>query len=212
LYTRPRSMESVYYLIITVYLASNCLFHYIVCCFSDTLTPTEQTQEELIFDGNREVQSHYGEYCKKCFKKRTIRTHHCYVCNKCVINMDHHCPVVNNCVSSRNNKHFILFLLYLFTGSIYGKFYILPTDPSIIFPLYQQGVAVIEFYKLLYSLVEIAILLSAIVLVFQFYLISTGQRTSEFLLSIPKRIRMRNFINEYDMGFKNNWSAFFRFL
>lgn len=29
--------------------------------------------------------------CKKCLTPKPIRTHHCSVCNRCVLKMDHHC-------------------------------------------------------------------------------------------------------------------------
>lgn len=29
--------------------------------------------------------------CKKCIAPKAARTHHCSVCNKCILKMDHHC-------------------------------------------------------------------------------------------------------------------------
>eukprot|EP00931_Biecheleriopsis_adriatica_P069253 TRINITY_DN43111_c0_g1_i1.p1 TRINITY_DN43111_c0_g1~~TRINITY_DN43111_c0_g1_i1.p1 ORF type:complete len:322 (-),score=42.47 TRINITY_DN43111_c0_g1_i1:52-1017(-) len=53
-------------------------------------------------------------HCTKCKAPKPPRAHHCSTCRRCIMKMDHHCPWVNNCVGARNQKHFILFLVYVF--------------------------------------------------------------------------------------------------
>lgn len=56
--------------------------------------------------------------CNKCFLIRPDRSHHCSICNKCILKLDHHCPWVNNCIGFYNYKYFILMLFYVFTSCI----------------------------------------------------------------------------------------------
>lgn len=50
--------------------------------------------------------------CGICAVWKPPRAHHCRRCNRCVFRMDHHCLWIDNCVGYRNQKSFILFLLY----------------------------------------------------------------------------------------------------
>lgn len=60
--------------------------------------------------------------CKKCNSIKPPHSHHCSICKRCVARMDHHCPWVNNCVGFYTQKHFILFLLYVFNGSSHALY------------------------------------------------------------------------------------------
>ncbi len=73
-----------------------------------------------------EVSAHNDElFCKKCNKRRPIRTHHCKVCQRCILKMDHHCPWVANCVGYCNQKFFYQFLFYATLGDFIGFFCLL---------------------------------------------------------------------------------------
>ncbi|XP_013882961.1 probable palmitoyltransferase ZDHHC16 isoform X1 [Austrofundulus limnaeus] len=60
--------------------------------------------------------------CKKCVTPKPPRTHHCSICNICVLKMDHHCPWLNNCVGHFNHRYFFSFCLYMTLGCIYCSF------------------------------------------------------------------------------------------
>ncbi|GAB5370088.1 hypothetical protein AAMO2058_001461900 [Amorphochlora amoebiformis] len=57
-------------------------------------------------------------FCRKCHAFKPKLAHHCRICGRCISRMDHHCPWVNNCVGAANQKHFVLFLIYMFAASI----------------------------------------------------------------------------------------------
>ena len=54
----------------------------------------------------------------KCEMMRPPRTHHCSMCNRCVMRMDHHCPWVGNCVGLYNHKLFLNFTAHATIGCI----------------------------------------------------------------------------------------------
>ncbi|RXG73980.1 putative palmitoyltransferase ZDHHC16 [Armadillidium vulgare] len=55
--------------------------------------------------------------CKKCIAPKPPRTHHCSVCNRCVLKMDHHCPWLNNCVGHYNHRYFYMYMVYMILGT-----------------------------------------------------------------------------------------------
>lgn len=57
--------------------------------------------------------------CGRCDAYKPPRSHHCRICNRCIVRMDHHCPWMNNCVGANNQKHFMLFLFYTMVECTY---------------------------------------------------------------------------------------------
>ncbi|XP_036837386.1 palmitoyltransferase ZDHHC16A isoform X1 [Oncorhynchus mykiss] len=57
--------------------------------------------------------------CKKCIIPKPARTHHCGICNTCILKMDHHCPWLNNCVGHFNQRYFFCFCVSMTLGCVY---------------------------------------------------------------------------------------------
>ncbi|KPA78327.1 zinc finger domain-like protein [Leptomonas pyrrhocoris] len=57
-------------------------------------------------------------YCRHCRRLKAPREHHCAICNECVAKMDHHCPWINNCVDVENQRYFLLFIAWLWLGTL----------------------------------------------------------------------------------------------
>jgi hypothetical protein len=48
--------------------------------------------EDNLFQGTLIPEA--ASICKKCIAPKPPRTHHCSVCNKCILKMDHHCRIL----------------------------------------------------------------------------------------------------------------------
>ncbi|KAL9893652.1 palmitoyltransferase ZDHHC16 [Glossina fuscipes fuscipes] len=90
------------------WLLINVIFHYVMA----VVTPAGEPPEGISLTNAVSI-------CKKCIKPKPPRTHHCSVCNKCILKMDHHCPWLNNCVGYGNHRYFFLYMLYTTMGSLF---------------------------------------------------------------------------------------------
>ncbi|KAI0789970.1 zf-DHHC-domain-containing protein [Abortiporus biennis] len=157
--------------------------------------------------------------CKRCGEMRPERAHHCRICNRCVLKYDHHCPVwINGCIGLHNERHFILFMLYLiisaWTFTICGWPHVLDAlgwddhtgdawkhwSPSITFLLTYILAAVLGFAV-------------TIMAGWHFWTVSNGETSVEAQdHDVYRRVakgRGEDFVNSYDLGKLKNLQLFF---
>ncbi|XP_059477659.1 palmitoyltransferase ZDHHC16 isoform X2 [Neocloeon triangulifer] len=95
-------------LIIGHWLLINVVFNFYMACIT---SPGHPPQGQLIPEA--------VSICKKCITPKPPRTHHCSICDRCVLKMDHHCPWLNNCVGHFNHRYFFMYMVYVVTGCLY---------------------------------------------------------------------------------------------
>ncbi|XP_030573604.1 palmitoyltransferase ZDHHC16 [Drosophila novamexicana] len=101
-------VATILLLIVGNWLLLNIIFHYVMA----VITPAGQPPE-----GVSHVEA--VSMCTKCISPKPPRTHHCSVCNRCILKMDHHCPWLNNCVGYANHRYFFLYMLYTTLGCLF---------------------------------------------------------------------------------------------
>ncbi|XP_017846080.1 palmitoyltransferase ZDHHC16 [Drosophila busckii] len=99
---------TIFLLVVGNWLLLNIIFHYVMAVKTPAGHPPE---------GVSLVEA--VSMCAKCITPKPPRTHHCSVCNRCILKMDHHCPWLNNCVGYANHRYFFLYMLYTTAGCLF---------------------------------------------------------------------------------------------
>jgi len=177
--------------ILSTFITFNIYFNYFQVISTDPGSPSFPSisgQDNEI--ENRNINQSFQikwEFCKKCQKPKPPRTHHCNVCERCVLKMDHHCPWVSGCVGFYNYRYFFLFLFYLWCGSIYLLIHSLPLFFST--ELYTRRYLELERILIILSTVVSAMIVIVVGCFggFHAYLIGTGQTTIENLIQSKRK-------------------------
>ncbi|KAF8869537.1 DHHC palmitoyltransferase-domain-containing protein [Mucidula mucida] len=155
--------------------------------------------------------------CRKCAQRKPERTHHCRICNRCVLKYDHHCPVrINQCVGLHNERHFVMFMAYLCLSSLcfvslgYEQLFLaLGVSYRVVWPYHVPPLA----YMLLYILSAVIGLAVGIMCSYHLWMIMQGETSVESQdHEHYRRVaseRGETFVNSYDLGKLQNLRLFF---
>ncbi|KAK2460369.1 hypothetical protein APHAL10511_007534 [Amanita phalloides] len=86
--------------------------------------------EDLASEGRLNGQT----FCIQCMARKSLRSKHCRMCDRCIARSDHHCPWVWNCVGVNNHRQFVIFVLSLVVGVILFDYLAYAYFSSIPFP------------------------------------------------------------------------------
>lgn len=190
--------------VVGLWILGNILFNY----YSAMMTgpghaPKEMTREAMsaqLHDPELREGNHY-RYCKQCQAIKPMRSHHCGICKRCVLKMDHHCPWVNNCVGWRNQRYFILFLVYLWAGS---GFFLLTGKDVVFKSLLGRSRSTLLLIATIMSLS--AFFATSLFIMWNIVLLATNKTTIEFWnVLLDKRKRG----HPYNLGLQRNFREVF---
>ncbi|KAI0320521.1 zf-DHHC-domain-containing protein [Amylostereum chailletii] len=160
--------------------------------------------------------------CNKCGQAKPERAHHCRICNRCVLKFDHHCPNsrssgINQCVGINNERHFVLFMVYL----VLGTFAFIVTGWPYVFDAmgfnYTQDTWTYFVPPVIYAMTTVLCLVMclavSVMLGWHLWSIAIGETSVEShdhdVYRSVARGRGESFINSYDLGKRKNLALFF---
>ncbi|XP_076017070.1 palmitoyltransferase ZDHHC16A isoform X2 [Genypterus blacodes] len=162
--------------------------------------------------------------CKRCIIPKPARTHHCGICNRCILKMDHHCPWLNNCVGQFNHRYFFSFCVFMTLGcaycSISGRNLFLDAynaletkDPTPVPPYTFKDRMIHKSIIYMWVLTStVAVALGALT-IWHAVLIARGETSIEKHINGKETERLAKqgkvYRNPHNHGRLNNWKMFF---
>lgn len=153
--------------------------------------------------------------CSRCNKIRPERAHHCRICNKCVLKYDHHCPWINQCVGLYNERHFVLFMVYLVISTFWFSalgYRQLFESLGVMSDDWHYDVPEV-MYAMIYILSVVLCLAVGVMLAYHLWGITSGETSVEAQdheeYRRKAKARGETFINSYNLGTWKNAQLFF---
>jgi palmitoyltransferase ZDHHC6 len=107
-------------LVLMTFLVAMGLWSFLMALLTDNRVRRQCSKDSSAEDLEETPEFHIKRWCRKCNQEKPTRSHHCSICNACVLRMDHHCPWINNCVGFRNHGHYLRFLFYVTLAMLTG--------------------------------------------------------------------------------------------
>jgi len=85
------------------------------CARRGIVAPSSERDENDQHQKNQQQQQQQlAEFqtCPVCLLMAPPRSHHCKICNCCVLKHDHHCFFTASCVGFNNQRYFVVFIFY----------------------------------------------------------------------------------------------------
>ena len=203
---------------IGIFLVSQILLHYYNCIMVSPGSPGPDDRQCKRPPGLRDVDCDDNNYCKHCKFVTGEDTQHCFICGRCVTDLDHHCPWIMNCVGRDNHKYFFLFLFYVTTGCLYLACFSVPPFYTITY--YHKRFSEFQPRRIDHGMLSLCAILPMTLTVavggmmlWHCYLLGTAQTSPEFALNCHSKLRAykkgQRWSNPKDMGFAKNWQTRF---
>lgn len=194
--TAPGVLHLLFFLLMVFMLSLS----YYKVSFTCPGFPPPDWQPEIESSDPREPRIAYS-ICSACDNVKPPRTHHCSICQRCILKFDHHCPWINNCVGYHNYKFYVLFLFYTLVTIVFAQYLIVMR--------WLMGPSLKDFERISMAVIGILLLLFTFMvgslLGYHGYLITKNMTTIEYHQMTFRRHRNADIPHTWDIGCWRNF-------
>jgi len=159
-----------------------------------------EPEDSFVFVEKKKKNGGGLRFCSKEHKYKPDRAHYCSALRRNVLRMDHYCPWLGNCVGHRNQKHFILFLMYTVVATNMVDFSILRAL------FFVGGFSGGHTFMMIHGAFLSSLLSSVLTpfLGFHIWLLVNNMTTIEYC---EKRGQNTAYVSPYDSGLERNLTS-----